>query len=1062
MKLRSSVLALCVACSTGGEPTPRPVPKPIAGPVLADMPTGRLVPSKVTAVPLPQFAASMQQIAGEAQEAPWSLTASDGSGLLATRVDAKAVLQGPLAFTELHLYFENTEARVREGTFSITLPPGAAVSRFAMENDGQFMEAEVVEKQLARRAYEDFLHRRQDPALLEKGAGNQFTARVFPIAAKSQKHLVISFSQELPGARYVLPLRGLPKVERVDVTLDATSVDGMRSNQTLSKRNWKPDVDFASSAQASAEALTSGRFVVAQLSAFDQAQVASDVPTGLTLLVDTSASRALGYQRYTRSIKELVGTLVTKYGDSLAIEVVAFDQDAQSIYSGPASGFGDAHVAALHKRGAAGASDLGQALRSLQAPRARVVVISDGVLTAGSSGADLVAQTKQLAAAKVERIDVVLAGGIRDEQLATSLVQAGLPRTGAVLDLDAGIDDVVAGLGERVITDVAVDVPGAEWVYPRTIKSARPHQRTMVYARLAKPAQTIEVSVGGKRRAIGLASGTPALIERAAATAQIAELEERLAIAKKEEVAGLRADIAKRSVAARVISSQTSLLVLESDSDYARYGIDRRALGDILVVGPNGLEQTRRASQIAATPDKPQKTTEQKPQPKLAMKDVDDKSKNKRDEAGSTEGDSDGYAEELKKELAPSAPDDMEDRNVAAETTSAPGRASGPAMGAGSSAADTGATSAPPPPPSVTSPEPRPASDSPRVSRPSAEPRLRRTDQSVDRWGGEGDGRGDALSQDSREQWPPRNAPAPLKGTLAEIDRALRSGNTDAALAKARAWHDKDPGDVLALIGLGEALEANKDLATASRIYGSIIDLFPRRADLRRFAGERLERIGASSRALAVDTYRKAVAERPDHLTGHRLLAYALLRDGKHAEAFAAILAGLDQKYPDGRFQGGERVLTDDAGLIGAAYAAVAPNQKAAIEKQLAQRGAVLPTRPSTRFIMYWETDANDVDFHIQDARGGHAFYSNKTLPSGGELYADITTGYGPECFAIEGSPKAGPYRLSINYYSQGPMGYGMGLLQIVKHDGKGKLAFQDRPYVIMADHAYVDLGTYQ
>src|SRR5215468_7527592 len=83
------------------------------------------------------------------EEAPWSLTSSDGSGLVLARVDAKAVVEGPLAFTELHLYFHNPEHRVREGTFAITLPPGAAVSRFAMENDGQFMEAEVVDKQLA-------------------------------------------------------------------------------------------------------------------------------------------------------------------------------------------------------------------------------------------------------------------------------------------------------------------------------------------------------------------------------------------------------------------------------------------------------------------------------------------------------------------------------------------------------------------------------------------------------------------------------------------------------------------------------------------------------------------------------------------------------------------------------------------------------------------------------------------------------------------------------------------------------------------------------------------------
>ena len=38
-------------------------------------------------------------------------------------------------------------------------------------------------------------------------------------------------------------------------------------------------------------------------------------------------------------------------------------------------------------------------------------------------------------------------------------------------------------------------------------------------------------------------------------------------------------------------------------------------------------------------------------------------------------------------------------------------------------------------------------------------------------------------------------------------------------------------------------------------------------------------------------------------------------------------------------------------------------------------------------------------------------------------------------------------------------MGYGMGLVQIVKFDGKA-FAFEDRPYVIMQDEAYVSLGT--
>ncbi len=123
------------------------------------------------AVPLTAATRSIAtaQIVRQDLSPPWSLTASDGSGLALTRVEAKAVFEGPLAYTELHLWFHNPENRRREGTFQITLPEHAAVSRFAMETDGQWMEAEVVEKQLARRAYDDFLHRRQDPALLERG-----------------------------------------------------------------------------------------------------------------------------------------------------------------------------------------------------------------------------------------------------------------------------------------------------------------------------------------------------------------------------------------------------------------------------------------------------------------------------------------------------------------------------------------------------------------------------------------------------------------------------------------------------------------------------------------------------------------------------------------------------------------------------------------------------------------------------------------------------------------------------------------------------------------------------
>src|SRR6185436_18460772 len=97
--------------------------------------------------------------------------------------------------------------------------------------------------------------------------------------------------------------------------------------------------------------------------------------------------------------------------------------------------------------------------------------------------------------------------------------------------------------------------------YPRLIASARAGSRVMVYARLLGAAQSLTASVNGYRRSIGIGGGAPALVQRAVAAAEIGELEARLAGASREAAPALRAEIAKRSVAARVVSSQTSMLV---------------------------------------------------------------------------------------------------------------------------------------------------------------------------------------------------------------------------------------------------------------------------------------------------------------------------------------------------------------------------------------------------------------------------------------------------------------------------------------------------------------------
>jgi tetratricopeptide (TPR) repeat protein len=303
---------------------------------------------------------------------------------------------------------------------------------------------------------------------------------------------------------------------------------------------------------------------------------------------------------------------------------------------------------------------------------------------------------------------------------------------------------------------------------------------------------------------------------------------------------------------------------------------------------------------------------------------------------------------------------------------------------------------------------------------------------------------------------------AAYSGSFEQVMVALAEGRTGDALATTLAWREADAGNVLALVALGEVAEAVGDRKTAARAYGSIIDLHPARADLRRYAGARLERLGGAGLELATDTYAKALASRPDHPSSHRAFAYAALKRGRHREAFETLVAALQSTAIRwDRFASVREILAADLGIVGAAWLAAEPSARTEIEAALAKHHGELSRTPSTRFVLTWETDANDVDFHIEDTLGGHASYANRGLPSGGELFADITTGYGPECFAIAGTPTAGPYTLWAHYYSRGPMGFGMGKLQIVVHDGHGGVQLEDRPFVIMESGGRVELGTY-
>jgi len=966
-----------------------------------------------------------------APSAPLSLTSSDGTALALRTIQARAVVEAPLSWTELTVTFDNPEARTLEGRFQVELPPGADIARFAMKVGGQWQEGEVVERLRAQQIYEDYLHRRVDPALLEHETGNRFSARVFPIQPKGEVELIIAWSQATTDTTFRIPLRGLPELEEVDVSaiLTRSSDDELSRAETvqLHYNDWTPTQDFELPLPSDDRAVRSGQFVVARVTPTLEAP--HEGIDSLFILVDSSASRALHYNADIARVRQLIAALAKGAGPDTPVAVATYDQSASLVFEGRAGDFGTAQVDQMTDRLALGATDTAGALQWLahhlgaQDTRYhRVVMVTDGLSTAGDNdAAELQSELAMLRQAEVTRLDVLTSGGLRDEDAQQILTTVGLPSDGAVLSLSKGLGHVAERLELATTSGLKVDVPGASWVWPETLEGVQPGDSVLVTAQVA-PGEPLNISIEGVPAKVELHDGSAPLVERASAAARIDRLvsqRDTLYADDPDMRRALQDTATQLSVEQRVLTPWTALLVLETASDYQRYGIAQNNLAAVHSVGPTGLVVYARDSRSPASTGRL-----------------------------SRRGDLDVIA---------AVPEDPQEEDSEATWESAPEGEPG-ARGTGDGAGARGEAA-----------EPRRAEKSEATNKSDrrgsrkAKASPTRHARSASRSSSDS-----APSASSRRVTMPIKKPKPVKkakkaawtGSYAEVQGLLSRGQAAKALAVSQSWWTEQPGDVLAAVALGESFVAMGQPEQAERAWGSLIDLYPSRPDLRRVAGNHLETLDSESAlTLAIDTYTEARDQRPDHPTGHRMLAYALARADRPAEAFDAMVTGCRSQF---RWQHEVSVrssLSEDVALLGAVLAHTKPDRAAFVDSTLATLGLSRANGPSTRFVLTWETDANDVDLHVSDGRGDESWFAKRTLASGGSLHRGVFDGFGPETFSLHREAKAYPYRFQAHYYRRGPMGWGIGKLQIVQHDGKGGLAFHDRPYVVMVDDAWVDLG---
>ena len=104
-------------------------------------------------------------------------------------------LADQIAKVQVSQSFVNTGSRQMEVRFLFPLPYDGAVDRMTFLVDGKEYQAKLLSAGEARRIYEDYVRRSQDPALLEWMGNGMFQTSVFPVPPGAERRVMLRFSQ---------------------------------------------------------------------------------------------------------------------------------------------------------------------------------------------------------------------------------------------------------------------------------------------------------------------------------------------------------------------------------------------------------------------------------------------------------------------------------------------------------------------------------------------------------------------------------------------------------------------------------------------------------------------------------------------------------------------------------------------------------------------------------------------------------------------------------------------------------------------------------------------------
>ena len=127
-----------------------------------------------------------------------------------TEVTVDVRIDERVARTRTDQIFTNHAEWEVEGIYEFTLPEGAIITDLVLWIGDQRIQGLIMEKEEARRVYDDIVRQRIDPALIEQVTPNQFRLSIFPFPAQGSRRVEFEYMQLLDARNgridYTFPL----------------------------------------------------------------------------------------------------------------------------------------------------------------------------------------------------------------------------------------------------------------------------------------------------------------------------------------------------------------------------------------------------------------------------------------------------------------------------------------------------------------------------------------------------------------------------------------------------------------------------------------------------------------------------------------------------------------------------------------------------------------------------------------------------------------------------------------------------------------------------------------